>query len=126
MAEGKCPSRYVLSRSTTWASLILVLISIVDVEDTYKVEDRMIPVNGAENLARIVIPTRRDNDKTETYPLMVWFHGGGKQMNQANEKTSTTDLFPTGFCLGSVDMDDYFLRKLSVQYRVVIVNIEYR
>ena len=47
-------------------------------------------------------------------------------MNQANEKTSTTDLFPTGFCLGSVDMDDYFLRKLSVQYRVVIVYIEYR
>lgn len=44
-------------------------------ETEYNVEDRLIPVeNGNINL-RIVRPTANASDST--YPVMVWFHGGG-------------------------------------------------
>lgn len=37
----------------------------------------MVPVDGGENLARCLIPTSKDADPAQIYPLVVWFHGGG-------------------------------------------------
>lgn len=50
---------------------------MVHVDSEYKVEDRMVPVDDAQNLARSLIPTPSDGDSTQQYPMMVWFHGGG-------------------------------------------------
>ncbi|KAK7678435.1 hypothetical protein QCA50_018495 [Cerrena zonata] len=76
-------------------------------DDEYRVEDCMIPVDGGENLVRCLIPVQSDGDPTQTFPLMVWIHGGG-------------------YCLGSVEIDDFFLRRMCVKHRVVIANVEYR
>ena len=43
----------------------------------YVVVDRAVPVEGGEVLARIVTPKDIDGTQAATYPLMVWFHGGG-------------------------------------------------
>ncbi|KAK7677327.1 hypothetical protein QCA50_019657 [Cerrena zonata] len=75
-------------------------------DSEYNVEDRMIPVDGAQNLARCLIPASSDETPTQ-YPLMVWFHGGG-------------------YCVGSINMDDHYLRQLCVKYRIVVVSVEYR
>ncbi|KAK7677323.1 hypothetical protein QCA50_019653 [Cerrena zonata] len=70
-------------------------------DSEYKVEDRMVPVDGVENLARCLIPTPSDGNSTQKYPMMIWFHGGGH-------------------CVGSINMDDHYLRQLCVKYRIVI------
>ncbi|KAI0077149.1 hypothetical protein K474DRAFT_1707585 [Panus rudis PR-1116 ss-1] len=76
-------------------------------ENDYRVEDHTVPVDGGEILVRVVIPTPKDMYDSPEFPLMVWLHGGG-------------------YSLGNVDMDDYILRRLAVDTRVVIANVDYR
>ncbi|CAL1713862.1 unnamed protein product [Somion occarium] len=75
----------------------------------YRVEDHKVPVEGAEILVRAIIPTPNPSDANEsqTYPLMVWMH-------------------PGGYVLGSIEMEDYLLRRISVEFQLTIVNVEYR
>ncbi|KAK7682285.1 hypothetical protein QCA50_014488 [Cerrena zonata] len=71
-------------------------------ESEYTVQDYVVPVEGAEIRARSVVPKGG-----EDLPLLVWFHGGG-------------------WALGDIDLDDYYLRILSVKVNVSILNVEYR
>ena len=41
----------------------------------YVVDDRRVPVDGGEILARVVRPVGQEN---ETFPVLVWYHGGGE------------------------------------------------
>ncbi|OSD07113.1 hypothetical protein PYCCODRAFT_1442525 [Trametes coccinea BRFM310] len=75
-------------------------------QDTaYKVHEQMIPVDGGEILVRCFIPAA--GGSSATYPVLVNIHGGG-------------------FCVGSIELDDYILRQLCVQLQLSTVNIEYR
>ncbi|KAI0077157.1 hypothetical protein K474DRAFT_1707592 [Panus rudis PR-1116 ss-1] len=73
----------------------------------YRVEDHTVPVDGGEIAVRVIIPTRSGAENLTEYPLLVWFHGGG-------------------YFLGSIRLDDYLLRRVAVDNRVVIVNVDYR
>ncbi|KAL4242700.1 AB hydrolase superfamily protein [Abortiporus biennis] len=75
-------------------------------ENEYELKDRNIPVEGGEIRVRTVVPTVRSSP-TEAFPLLVWFHGGG-------------------FVLGNPEMDDVVLRKLSVELKISVVNVDYR
>ncbi|EJF65222.1 hypothetical protein DICSQDRAFT_166274 [Dichomitus squalens LYAD-421 SS1] len=74
-------------------------------ESTYTFEDHKVLVENGEINVRVVVPTSEDKEKT--FPVLVWFHGGG-------------------WVAGDVSFDDYQLRTLSVELQVVTVNVEYR
>ncbi|KAK7687166.1 hypothetical protein QCA50_009669 [Cerrena zonata] len=59
---------------------------------------------GAKSPARCLTPTAPDG---ETFPVLVWYHGGG-------------------WLMGRIEMDDYTLRRWCVALKVVIVNVDYR
>ncbi|KAI0704743.1 Alpha/Beta hydrolase protein [Earliella scabrosa] len=71
----------------------------------YEVFDKAIPVDNGEIASRIVRPTAGGDGAT--YPVFVWFHGGG-------------------WVTGDLDMDDAHLRSISVELQVGIVNVNYR
>lgn len=76
-------------------------------ESAYKVTDRHIDVGGGlQSLARCVVPTPKPGEDGK-YPLLYWIHGGG-------------------WTIGDIHWDDYKLRRLAVDQRVSVVNIEYR
>lgn len=52
-------------------------LSMLHLDSEYRVEDRTVPVDGGQNVARCLVPTPSNEDPTQMYPLMVWFHGGG-------------------------------------------------
>ncbi|KAI0757822.1 alpha/beta-hydrolase [Daedaleopsis nitida] len=62
-------------------------------------------VEGGEITVRSLVPT--GEDATTTYPVLVWFHGGG-------------------WVIGDLDMDDNHLRTLCVKLQLAIVNVDYR
>ncbi|KAJ7624738.1 Alpha/Beta hydrolase protein [Roridomyces roridus] len=77
-------------------------------ESEYIVKDQEIDVVGppaGKIRVRTLVPASSEEGKT--YPLYVWFHGGG-------------------WAVGNVDMDDYQLRQLCVELQISIVNVEYR
>ncbi|KAJ7624734.1 Alpha/Beta hydrolase protein [Roridomyces roridus] len=77
-------------------------------ESEYIVKDEEIDVAGSpagKIRVRTLVPASSEEGKT--YPLYVWFHGGG-------------------WTTGNVDMDDYQLRQLCVELQLSIVNVEYR
>ncbi|KAK6995828.1 Esterase/lipase/thioesterase [Favolaschia claudopus] len=77
-------------------------------ESTYKVEDHPVAVDGAEITIRAIIPTPTSDEGTDfEFPLMFFIHGGG-------------------WCVGDLSMDDFDLRILSVNCRVVVVSVDYR
>ncbi|KAI0077158.1 hypothetical protein K474DRAFT_1707593 [Panus rudis PR-1116 ss-1] len=76
-------------------------------ENTYRVEDHTVPVENGSITVRVIVPTPPNNEGEVEYPLFVWYHGGG-------------------YVLGSVDMDDYLLRRLAVELKTVVFSVEYR
>ncbi|OCH90776.1 alpha/beta-hydrolase [Obba rivulosa] len=75
-------------------------------ESEYRVEDHMVPVEGAQITVRCLVPISKA-DKARTFPLFYWIHGGGGR-------------------LGTVEMDDLLLRTICVEFQITVVNIEYR
>ncbi|KAL0577334.1 hypothetical protein V5O48_004658 [Marasmius crinis-equi] len=76
-------------------------------ETAYTVTDRQIPVGGGvEVRARCVVPKPKAGEDGK-FPLLFWIHGGG-------------------WTIGDVNWDDYKCRKLAVDRRVSVVNVEYR
>ncbi|EIW57091.1 uncharacterized protein TRAVEDRAFT_49901 [Trametes versicolor FP-101664 SS1] len=71
----------------------------------YSLRDETVAVEGGEIIVRTVVPVVEDEG--ETFPVLVHIHGGGR-------------------CVGSIELDDYFLRKLSVDLKLATVNVEYR
>jgi len=74
-------------------------------ESKYRVHDYQVPVEGGEILVRSLVPTP-DSSSSE-FPLVVWYHGGG-------------------WALGSIALDDAYLRKFAVDLKLSILLVEYR
>ncbi|THH13373.1 hypothetical protein EW146_g6827 [Bondarzewia mesenterica] len=68
--------------------------------------DCKLPVEGGGITARTLVPTPAGAEET-TFPLMVWYHGGG-------------------WSVGSLDLDDDTLRLLCVKLQISIVSVNYR
>jgi acetyl esterase/lipase len=49
----------------------------------------------------------RPEDQTQHLPALLWIHGGG-------------------YCLGSVEQDDYFVRQMVKEMGCVVVSVDYR
>ncbi|KAJ7495056.1 Alpha/Beta hydrolase protein [Mycena latifolia] len=75
-------------------------------DSAYSVTDRTVPVDGAEIPVRCIEPVARDGE-SGGFPILVWLHGGG-------------------WIAGDIDIDDFYLRIISVEFRISIVNVEYR
>ncbi|KAI1793713.1 Alpha/Beta hydrolase protein [Ganoderma leucocontextum] len=72
---------------------------------TYAVNDRNVTVYGGEIPVRCIIPV--SDDDRQTFPVFVHIHGGGG-------------------CVGTIKLDDYPLRRISVDLQMTVINVEYR
>ncbi|KAJ7664676.1 Alpha/Beta hydrolase protein [Mycena polygramma] len=68
----------------------------------YRVTNNAVGVENGEIMVRCIQPVAQDEERG-SFPLLVWIHGGG-----------------------SLDIDDYYLRILSVELRLTVVNVGYR
>ncbi|KAI0644088.1 Alpha/Beta hydrolase protein [Trametes meyenii] len=73
-------------------------------ESAYKTVDHKVSVEGGEIAIRVYTPVSPDE---ATFPVLVWTHGGG-------------------FVFGDLNMDDYYLRMITVDLQLAIVSVEYR
>jgi len=78
-------------------------------ESEYTVHDHKVPVEGGEILVRSLTPNHEGDasDEKKTYPLLVWYHGGG-------------------WSAGNIEMDDTYMRRLCVDLQISILNVQYR
>ncbi|KAJ7851061.1 Alpha/Beta hydrolase protein [Mycena olivaceomarginata] len=74
-------------------------------DSAYKLEDHTVAVEDGEINVRTVSPTTGGGDGQ--LPVLVYFHGGG-------------------WVFGGLDTNDFDLRILCVDLRLVIVNVDYR
>ncbi|KAH9940111.1 Alpha/Beta hydrolase protein, partial [Epithele typhae] len=74
-------------------------------ESTYTVRDEMVPVEGGSILVRLTTPCVAE--EAENFPLFFNIHGGCG-------------------CVGTVNTEDYMLRRLTVNFKMVTVNADYR
>ncbi|AWR96762.1 alpha/beta hydrolase fold domain-containing protein [Acidianus sulfidivorans JP7] len=72
-------------------------------EENIQVEDIKIPVDGGEIKTRIYYPER----KRESYPLLVYYHGGG-------------------FVLGSIETHDSICRLIAKLGDIAVASVDYR
>ncbi|KAJ6526469.1 Alpha/Beta hydrolase protein, partial [Mycena vulgaris] len=91
-------------------------------DTAYRVVNRTIPVDGGEIAIRCIQPTPQEGEDAE-FPVLVWIHGGGWHRIITVDSHSPRS---TGWVLGDLDMDDFHLRILSVEFRLSIVNVDYR
>lgn len=83
-------------------------------------------MEGGEITVRTVVPVVEDEH--ETFPVLVSIHGGGERRERypSASRADNIPLYSPGWSVGSVDIDDYFLRKLTVDLKLTTVNVEYR
>lgn len=62
------------------ATMITTLYALA--EGTYRVDDHAIIVDGTEITARALVPTPHGTESRQTYPLLVFMHGGGKNLTR--------------------------------------------
>ncbi len=102
-----------------------VIADLNSVDSLYTVKDYQVPVDDGEILVRSVVPTPMEGEKGD-YPLFVWYQAGGMHLSlEQILKFSQYYLFP-GFVMGDVNMSDAFLRRVCVQFRVSVLNVEHR
>ncbi|EMD36030.1 hypothetical protein CERSUDRAFT_53081 [Gelatoporia subvermispora B] len=98
-----------------WRNVILPLVRsnnepLLPKESEYRVEDHQIPVEGGQITLRSLIPTP-SSTADRKYPLLYFMHGGGRYL---------------WWVYGTIDLDDFFLRAICVEFQIVVVNVEYR
>lgn len=64
-------------------------------------------VLGASAAPEVSVRVYRPEDQTQHLPALLWIHGGG-------------------YCLGSVEQDDYFVRQMVKEMGCVVVSVDYR
>ncbi|KAL1942629.1 hypothetical protein VTO73DRAFT_4869 [Trametes versicolor] len=74
-------------------------------ETAYTVQDETISVEDGQFGVRYIVPVVENEH--ETFPVLVYMHGGG-------------------WSAGDLELDDYHLRKVSVDLKISIVNVDYR
>ncbi|KAI0364164.1 hypothetical protein BV20DRAFT_974744 [Pilatotrama ljubarskyi] len=74
-------------------------------DSAYTVRDEIVDVDGGQISVRCLVPVVED--ERETFPVFVNIHGGG-------------------WSVGTVELDDYFLRILCDKLKMSVVNVEYR
>ncbi|KAJ7473591.1 Alpha/Beta hydrolase protein [Mycena galericulata] len=72
----------------------------------YHISDHQLDVVGGTIRVRSLVPVAKEGSH-QTYPLMVWLHGGG-------------------WMIGNIELDDYQLRTICVELQISILNVEYR
>ncbi|KAJ6584896.1 Alpha/Beta hydrolase protein [Mycena capillaripes] len=75
-------------------------------DSEYIVKDHQFEVTDGKILVRSLVPASKEGSDN-TYPLMVWMHGGG-------------------WTSGGVELDDYQLRAICVELQISILNVDYR
>lgn len=85
-------------------------------------------VEEGEITVRAMIPGT--GDEGQTYPLLLWTHGGGQLSCflgcfELTMYHSSLSPFP-GFIFGNVDQDDYYMWNLSIDLQVTTLNAEYQ
>lgn len=60
-------------------------------DSTYSVHDYKVPVDGGEILVRGVIPSPTEGED-RTFPLLVWYHGGGAPIGECFSHQFTFNL----------------------------------
>ncbi|KAJ7473587.1 Alpha/Beta hydrolase protein [Mycena galericulata] len=73
-------------------------------ETEYRITDHELDVVDGKIRVRSLIPI---SEEGSTYPLMVWFHGGG-------------------WTNGNIEGDDHQLRAICVELQISVLNVEYR
>ncbi|RPD59231.1 hypothetical protein L226DRAFT_536239 [Lentinus tigrinus ALCF2SS1-7] len=71
----------------------------------YTVIDKRISVEDPSG--EIIVRYVRPSGEGETFPVLVWYHGGG-------------------YVIGDLNMDDNHLRTIAVDLKLAIVNVDYR
>ncbi|KAK7460826.1 hypothetical protein VKT23_008755 [Stygiomarasmius scandens] len=112
LAQFPRPSSYLVVRESVKSMVTPAVVKALEpdlpAESEYEIKDYMIDTadgSGVRVLARSLVPRKMAPE--ETFPLLFWIHGGG-------------------FCAGSADLDDPFLKIICVKLRVSVVNCEYR
>ncbi|EMD36026.1 hypothetical protein CERSUDRAFT_96250 [Gelatoporia subvermispora B] len=105
------PAASLAAARNAWRNAIPPLVrrnheSLLPQESEYRVEECKIPVEGGEITLRCVIPTPF-GVKDKLYPLLYHMFGGG-------------------WVFGNIDVDDYLLRAICVEFQIVTVNVGYR
>ncbi|OCH90771.1 hypothetical protein OBBRIDRAFT_776376 [Obba rivulosa] len=77
-----------------------------DADSEYEMRDYEVPVQGCKSTIRSIKPVDKDAANV-TFPLLYWIHFGG-------------------WVLGSIEIEDYFLRMICVKLKISIVSLEYR
>ena len=106
----KCPS----------ARLVTTPVFMSFVASQYAVHYKTVPVEGGDIVVRCVIPAG-DNDST--YPVLVWFHGGGQYFLYDHDCWLT---YLEGWVIGDIDVDDNHLKSIGAELQLAIVNVSYR
>lgn len=73
-------------------------------EDAYTVADHHVQVDDGEILVRCLTPR---GSEVISFPVLLWIHGGG-------------------WIVGNVELDDYYLRIICVEFQIAVINVEYR
>lgn len=104
------------------------VVSLNLAASAYRFRDETVVVDGGEIIVRSVIPVV--DHEHETFPMLVHIHGGGEykalRCFGCAWNAHSIRLDASGPGVGNIDLDDYFLRKLSVDLKLSTVNVKYR
>lgn len=80
-------------------------------------------VEGGEIAVRSYVPASSTDDAC--FPMLFWTHGGGRRYRYVCH-CAELRVYITGWVIGDLEMDDYYLKILCVELQIVIVSPDYR
>lgn len=80
-------------------------------------------VEGGEIAVRSYVPASSADDAR--FPMLFWTHGGGRYLCYSRH-CAALRVYITGWVIGDLEMDDYYLKILCVELQLVIVSPDYR
>lgn len=92
-------------------------------ETAYTSKDHTLAVEGGEITVRSYVPASATDDTR--FPMLFWTHGGGRCRRRVCHLTALR-VCVIGWVIGNLEMDDYYLKILSVELQLVIVSPDYR
>ncbi|KAJ7899788.1 alpha/beta hydrolase fold-domain-containing protein [Mycena leptocephala] len=105
--------------------IVATLRPQLPLESSYRVMDETIIVEDGAITVRCIQPLARDGEG-DSFPLLVWLHGGGWCLAGFHFACPDDGRVGAGWISGDLDLDDFYLRIISVELRLCIVNVDYR